>query len=139
MPKRTITAEDAPYFLEKLSCEDIKAQQEGLRELCPCRSRCYDPEIWTAICRAQDSPFSAKEVVDQAFHALETLVEVAEKSAEARALLDHLVEAHVVTLPLEKPGGPPTDRQGNRIPAKKREWKVRSRDIPRLIETLTYG
>jgi hypothetical protein len=139
MAKRTITAEEAPFFLEKLTCDDIKAQQDSLRQLCPCRSRCYAPEIWAAICRAHDSPFSAKDVVHQAHHALETLVEYADKNAEARELRDHLVAERLLSLPLENPGGPPTTRQGVRIPAKKRERKVRSRDIPRLLETLTYG
>jgi hypothetical protein len=139
MPKRTITAEDAPYFLEKLTCDDIKAQEDSLGQLCPCRSRCYDQEIWAAICRAFDSPLSEKNVVDRAFHAIETLVEHAGRDTEARELLDWLEAERLLTLPLERPGGPPTTREGVRVPKKKQHRKITSRDIPHLLEKLTFG
>lgn len=139
MAKRTISADQAIVFLEKLTCDDIRAQQESLSQLCPCRSQCYDTEIWAAICRAYDSPLSEQNVVHQALHALETLVEHADHDPQACELLDWLVMERLLTLPLEKQGGPPTTREGVRIAAKKREAKVRSRDIPHLLEILTYG
>lgn len=137
MPKRTITAQDVPNFLEMLACSDPITQQNALSALCPCRSRCDDHAIWTAICHAFDSPESPSRVKDQAFHALETLVNKAKTNPEAEELLNWLVEQRLLLLPLER-ADVPRNRDGS--PRRPQEnLRVTSRDVPRLVETIHCG
>ncbi len=133
MPKkRKIEPEAIPQFLEMLECEEIDAQTDALSALCPCRSKCYDKDIWAAVCRAFDDSASSEQVMERAFHALETLVEVARTDADWREVLNWLIEKGLLTLPLEKPG-PPRKKPAF---AQKRAAKVTSQDVPRLLETL---
>ncbi len=118
-----------------LTCGTPETQQGLLRLLCPCRTRCFADEVWAAICRAYDSPESAPRVRDQAFHALETLVDRARTDARWKEMLTHLKEQGLLALPLEKPL--PTTKKPTA--AKKREPKVRSWDLPRLLATLECG
>src|SRR5205809_469515 len=102
--KRTIGPEAVPQFLEMLECEDIIARTNALGAICPCRSRCYDQELWAAVCRTFDDAASTHQVQDRAFHALETLVDVARRDACWKEVLDGLTARGLLTLPLEKPG-----------------------------------
>jgi hypothetical protein len=73
MPEKTrrITARDVPNILETLDGCDDEAKQEALRDLCPCRNRRYDKEVWAAIYDAYETGDAA--IRDQAGHAIETL------------------------------------------------------------------
>src|SRR5262245_56493962 len=103
MAKRTIMSDEVAGFLEQLTCDLPQTQQDTLTQLCPCRSRCYDPDIWAAICHVFDSPGLESQTLDRAFHALETLVAITDHDEKAGELLDGLVAKGLLTLPLEKP------------------------------------
>jgi hypothetical protein len=137
MGKWTVTAQDVPELLAKLACSDPETQQSTLRHLCPCRSRCDDRAIWSAICRAYDDMTMSDHVRHQAHHALETLVDYAQRGGPAQETLQWLLEERLLWLPLEKP-------DGRRRPEPARESrhatkKITSRDVPRLLATLDCG
>ncbi len=134
MAKHKVNTEDIPELLNVLACGDERSQKNTLGMLCPCRTRCYDQEIWVAICRAYDNPHSGSGVKDRAFHALETLVERARTNPPYQELLNWLTDQRILALPLEKPD--PPRRKAKKT---KREDKITSRDIPRLMETLECG
>jgi len=69
--RRRITARDVPRLLETLNGCDDAAKHDVLRDLCPCRNRRYDKEIWAAIYDAHESGDVATR--DQAAHAIQTL------------------------------------------------------------------
>jgi hypothetical protein len=135
MPKRNISPEAIPELLADLACEDPDAQRKTLGLLCPCRSRCFDKDIWIAVCCAYDSPYTTERVKGQAFHALETLVERARTDLRYQELLDWLTAQHFLTLPLENTH--PVRKKSKQ--GRKQEDKITSRDIPRLMETLDCG
>jgi hypothetical protein len=131
-----ITPDDVPGLLERLACGDAETQQRTLRQLCPCRSRCDDQQIWTAICRTLHDVHAEMHVRDAAFHALETLVNYARIRPTAKEILDWLLEQRLLWLPLEKP-----DRVKKQEPTREPRPKdrIRSNDLPRLLETLSCG
>lgn len=131
-----VTAEDIPELLQRLACEDAEARNATLRQLCPCRSRCYDQDIWVAICRVYNNDMSSREIQNSAFHVLETLVQSARTPGLYRELLDWLLENRHLTLPLENPEVKP-----RRAPTKepKPHQRVTSKDVPRLLELLSCG
>lgn len=136
MAKRDkIGPEDIPRLLAALDCGDRESRQAALRVLCPCRNRTQDRALWTAICQAVDDFRTTAEVRDQAFHALQTLVEYADRDADYRELLDWLLAQGLVWLPLEKPQ-PPLNRDGTK---RKERERVTARDMPRLMEILACG
>jgi hypothetical protein len=135
MAKRKFGPDAIPQVLQTLSCADIERQQTMLRELCPCRSQCYDRDIWAAICRAYDWGAATGRVAEQAHHALTTLVEKARPETEEAELLEWLTTHGHLQLPLRHPGT--GDRKPHVEPKPKQ--RVRSRDLPRLLETLNCG
>ena len=66
---RRITARDVPRLLETLNGCDDAAKDAALRDLCPCRNRRYDKEVWAAIYDA----YEQGETRHQAAHAIGTL------------------------------------------------------------------
>ena len=66
---RRITARDVPRLLETLNGCDDEAKDAVLRDLCPCRNRRYDREVWAAIYDA----YEQGETRHQAAHAIGTL------------------------------------------------------------------
>lgn len=68
---RRITARDVPRILETLNGCDDEAKHDALRDLCPCRNRRYDKEVWAAIYDAYEKGDAA--IRDQAGHAIGTL------------------------------------------------------------------
>lgn len=80
-PERRVTARDARCLLETLTSEacddnddnaDSDAKVAALRDLCPCRSRRYDRDVWAAIFHAHAANGDAA-VRDQAGHAIDEL------------------------------------------------------------------
>ena len=69
---RRVTSRDVPGLLEALAGNDVEAQCDALRDLCPCRNRRYDREVWRAIFDLYAGSEEAS-VRDQAIHAIETL------------------------------------------------------------------
>ena len=132
--RRLITIEDVPGLLAALGEGDADAKQRVLQQLCPCRSKCDHGDLWMAICHAYDSHDVDRKVRDQAFHALQTLLEVAETRQEARDMVDWLVEQRALWLPLENP-----NRPKRRPPARepKPNRKLTYRDVPALLESLS--
>ena len=128
--KREFSPQELESCLLTLDGEESAAQQILLRELCPCRSRCYDPTVWLAICRAFDSP--QNEVQHQAEHAIETLLERAKTDEQSRQLRDWLLGNNAFVLSL---GRLETPRKKSRE-ARKQEEKVTSQDMPRLLDIL---
>ena len=128
--KQEFSPQELEACLLTLDGEETTAQQVLLRDLCPCRSRCYDPTVWLAICRALDSPY--KEVQHQAEHALETLLERAKTDEPSRELRDWLVGKNAFLLSL---GRLVTPRKKSRE-ARKQEDKVTSWDMPCLLDIL---
>jgi hypothetical protein len=108
-----------------LDGEDAAAQQETLRQLCPCRNRVYDREAWLAILHAWESAESGA-ARHQAGHALETLVAragAAVPDPEAQDLL-HWLQGKGFTLKPE-PEQPP--RRGEKV-----DW----RRVPEMLAAL---
>ncbi len=68
---RRITARDVARILETLNGCDDEAKHDALRDLCPCRNRRYDREVWAAIYDAYEHGDAA--IRDQAGHAIGTL------------------------------------------------------------------
>lgn len=128
--KRDFTSQELEACLLTLEGEETSAQQIALRDLCPCRSRCYDRTVWLAICRALDSP--QEPVRHQAEHALQTLLERAQTDPQSQVLRDWLLEKHAFEISL---GQLATPRKKSRS-ARKQEEKVTSQDMPRLLEIL---
>ena len=64
MAKIKLTVQDVPRLLKALSCGDAKTQQATLTQLCPCRNKVYDREIWMEIFRTYD----AAGVAGRRFH-----------------------------------------------------------------------
>lgn len=128
--KKGFSAQELEACLLTLDGEEAAAQQALLRDLCPCRSRCYDQTVWLAICRAFDSP--QKEVQHQAEHAIETLLERAQTDEKSRELRDWLLERNAFVLSL---GRLETPRKKSRAD-RKQEEKVTSQDMPRLLDIL---
>lgn len=131
--KRTITAEEAPRLLELLDGGTEEIKKQVLQQLCPCRSKCDHRDLWLAICRAYDSPDSDGRVRHQAFHALETLLELAETKEEAQEMRDWLTAQNALWLPLENP-----ERTRKRPPQKepKPGRKLTFRDVLEMLEAL---
>ncbi len=128
--KKGFSPQELEACLLTLDGEETDAQQVLLRELCPCRARCYDHTVWLAICCAFNS--SQKEVQHQAEHALETLLERAKTDEASRELRDWLLEKNAFALSL---GRLETPRKKSRE-ARKQEEKVTSQDLPRLLDIL---
>lgn len=113
-----ISAEEAARLQAILDGHDFEAQCDALSRLCPCRSRCYDREIWRAILHAGDSSVDA-EVRHRAEHAIDTLREHARNDPEAQELARWLA---------------PYDGSGRL--QKSVTGRITARDVPRLIEIL---
>lgn len=128
--KKNFSPQELEACLLTLDGEETTAQQVVLRDLCPCRSRCYDRTVWLAICRALDDPEEA--VRHQAEHALETLLERAQTDAQSRELRDWLLEKSAFEISLGKL------EMARKMPrrARKQQDKITPRDMPRLLEIL---
>ena len=84
-----VTSRDVPGLIDILEGTDDEAQCGALRDLCPCRNRRYDREVWVAILRTfADSPSPA--VRDAAHHAIDTLRERARKDPRTQELVGWL-------------------------------------------------
>ncbi|HLV79987.1 MAG TPA: hypothetical protein VKT32_06870 [Chthonomonadaceae bacterium] len=81
-----VTSREVPGLLEILACDDLDAQKDALRLLCPCRNRRYDKEVWRAIFDAYQTALDAG-VRDQALHAIETLRQRARTDPRSQDLL----------------------------------------------------
>ncbi len=130
-----LTTEEISRLMEMMTCEDPTAQGRALREVCPCRNRCEDQEIWLAVCHVYKSPDVHEHVQDRAFHALETLVERSRTDASWKEMLDWLIAQGALWVPLEKPGGPPKMSRK----AKKLATRITAKDVPRLLDELACG
>ena len=97
-----ITSRDIPRLLETLSCGDAKEQQHVLKQLCPCRNRRYDQDIWLAIFQAYTCEDAGPGVRDQAGHAIGTLMERARTDPRTQELLRWLVSQGITQISLEK-------------------------------------
>ena len=131
--KKDFSTQELEACLLTLDGEETTAQQVLLRDLCPCRSRCYDRTVWLAICRARDS--SQPEVRHQAEHALETLLERARTDEQSQELRDWLLAKSAFEMSLgrlETPGKQPRE-------VRKRKEKVTSQDMPRLLDLYVAG
>lgn len=110
-----VTSRDIPRLLALLTCGDAQAQQNTLRQLCPCRNVRYDKEVWLAIFRAHRETADLN-VRDQAAHAIETLRERARTDPRSQELLRWLLaqEVDVSRFSLENaiPEWRPTGRAG---------------------------
>lgn len=71
MSKR-ITPEELPRVLQTLRDGAARAQCDALRRLCPCRSRCYEPQVWLSILHMWANTHD-EQVRHQAQHAIDTL------------------------------------------------------------------
>lgn len=128
--KKDFSPQDLEACLLTLGGDETEAQKARLRDLCPCRSRCYDKEVWLAICHAFYSP--QKEVQHQAEHAIETLLERSKTDKRSTELRDWLLEKNAFELSmgrLEKPRKKSRESQ-------KQEEKVTSFDLPGLLDIL---
>lgn len=93
--ERRVTSRDVPRLLEALAGNDVEAQCDALRDLCPCRNRRYDREVWRAIFDAYASSEDAS-VRDQAIHAIETLRGRVRTDPRSQELVRWLAEQGVV-------------------------------------------
>ena len=81
-----VTSRDVPRLLDILESDDDEAQCDALRNLCPCRNRRYDKEVWLAILHVYAETDSAA-VRDSASHAMETLRGRAKTDPRSQELL----------------------------------------------------
>jgi hypothetical protein len=132
--KKGFSPQELQACLLTLDTEDPAAQQVLLRDLCPCRARCYDQTVWLAICRALDSPQDA--VQHQAQHAIETLLERAKTDEASRELRDWLLNKHAFILSLGRLETPRKKSREARKQEEKVTSKVTSQDMPRLLDIL---
>jgi hypothetical protein len=130
-----LTAEEISGLLEMMTCDDSTAQRHALREVCPCRNRCEDQEVWLAVCHAYNTPGADQHVQDTAFHALETLVERARTDATWQEMRDWLVAQGALWVPLEKPGARTRQSREER----KLATRITAKDVPRLLDDLACG
>lgn len=97
MSKR-ITPEELPRVLQTLRDGAARAQCDALRRLCPCRSRCYEPQVWLSILHMWANTHD-EQVRHQAQHAIDTLRDNLRHSEPARELVRVLAERHQLSLP----------------------------------------
>lgn len=128
--KRDYSEQELEACLLTLEGTETTAQQVLLRDLCPCRSRCYDRDVWLAICQSLDSV--DPKVRHQAEHALETLLERAKTDDRSQELRDWLLKRSAFEVSL----GRLVAQNKKPAPARKKQDKVTSQDMPNLLDIL---
>ncbi|HZT41064.1 MAG TPA: hypothetical protein VFA07_02685 [Chthonomonadaceae bacterium] len=96
-----VTSREVPDLLEILACDDLDAQKNALRLLCPCRNRRYDKEVWRAIFEVYQTT-QGGGVRDQALHAIETLRQRARTDPRSQELLRWLVAQDIAMPGMEQ-------------------------------------
>lgn len=124
-----ITSRDIPRLLDALAGGDAEAQCDALRDLCPCRNRRYDREVWRAIFAAYEGSEVAA-VRDQALHAIETLRGRVRTDPRSQELVCWLAEQGVADLAMTLPEWQPRPpRRGADLPPIPR-WERGHRSRP---------
>lgn len=84
---------------ETLACGEAEDQKALLTALCPCRNRRYDRDVWLAIFQAY-AQAEAPMVRDQAYHAIDTLLQRARTDPRSQELLRRLATEESITIPV---------------------------------------
>lgn len=127
MSRKRIMPEEIPALLTALEEGDAATKRDILRRLCPCRSRCYEGEVWLAIFHTYHTSMD-EAVCNQAEHAIETLREFSRTSVYAHDTVEWLAREHAITLP---------DKEPRRNTRKHPPRPLTSWDVPRLLEVLS--
>jgi len=103
MEKRSekVTSRDVPELMETLLCGDPIAKKNALTLLCPCRNRRYDRPLWLEIFRSYEHA-ELGAVRDQAYHAIETLLQRARTDPRSQDLLHWVAEQGVTSLSFDQ-------------------------------------